>query len=278
MVLGTTSGAGKTVISAMICRHIRARGKTVSPFKALNISLNSFVTKDGGEIGISQAFQAWACGIEPQRCHNPFLIKPKSPGCSQLIVKGDPYKDSSTRTKEDMTVIWGAVKTCFEEVDTAYEYMVCEGSGSPAEINLREKDIANIGLARHSAAPILLVGDIEKGGVFAGLYGTYCLLPDDVKKNVAGFVINRFRGEASLLDKGIKQIEDLTGCPCLGVIPYISLSFPSEDSLDIDSEEGAHPAGSDIRGSWVENIDRFIGLVEGHFDFPMLDEILGVGE
>ncbi len=199
---------------------------------------DSWITKDGKEIGIAQAIQAKAAGTEPTADMNPVLLKPKGDCVSQIILLGEPYADRSAgqyyeSIAEMNEVLEGALKRLCKE----HDIIVMEGAGGAAEINLYERDIVNIGTARLTQAPIILVGDIERGGVFASLYGTVALLPEDVRKNVKGFIINKFRGDLEILKPGLKQLEEKTGIPVLGVLPYFKLNIPSEDSVSLEDKE-----------------------------------------
>ncbi len=272
MFQGTSSGVGKTLLTAGVCRYLRREGHDVAPYKTLNLSLNSFVTNDGGEIGISQAFQAWACGIEPTVDMNPILLKPKGDGGLQVIMKGRPYVDMNRGYGVRREVFLEAIEECFGRLSAMHDYIILEGSGSPAEINLRKHDVANMTTAHMTKSPVILTGDIERGGVFAALYGTYCLLPDEHKHLVKGFVINRFRGDGSILGKGIGRLEKELGVPCLGVLPYLRMRFPEEDSLSMST--ACSGSGSDIRNVWLSNLDRFVDEALTHMDMDMLQEIM----
>ena len=193
LVLGTSSGAGKTTVCAMICRHLMREGLNPVPFKALNLSLNSYATRDGGEIGIGQAFQAWSCGLEPETDMNPILLKPSGGGVIQMVLRGKPHQDVTKDCPMDRAAAMDAAAEAYSRLSSEHGFVVCEGSGSPAELNLIERDIANVGLIRRIGIPAILVGDIERGGVFAAIYGTWLLIPEDVRPLVKGFVINRFR-------------------------------------------------------------------------------------
>lgn len=233
MILGTASHVGKSVLVTALCR-ILARKYRVAPFKAQNMSLNSWVTRDGREIGIAQAIQAKAAKVEPTTDMNPVLLKPKGDHRSQVIILGKPYADKEAGEYYDsindvMPIVAGA----FGRLSSEHEVIVIEGAGGAAEINLYHRDIVNIGTARLVKPPIILVGDIERGGVFASIYGTLQLLPPDIKPLVRGIVINKFRGDMKLLEPAIKQLEELTGIPVLGVIPYTKMKIPSEDSVSI---------------------------------------------
>jgi len=257
VVLGTTSHSGKSTIVAALCRILRNRGLKAAPFKSQNMSLNSWVTSDGKEMGIAQAVQAWAAGVEPREVMNPILLKPKGDRTSQVIVFGKPLADMSAeeyyRGIEGMKSV---VDRAIEELSREYDYIVVEGAGGGAEINLYDRDIANIYVARKLAAPIILVGDIERGGVFASLYGTVALLPADIRPLVSGLVINKFRGDPGILEPGLAMLEELTGVPVLGVMPYLDLDLPSEDSVSLGDKKGGGRAGAnreDAGGS--ESVD-----------------------
>ncbi|MGH3830622.1 MAG: cobyric acid synthase [Pseudonocardiaceae bacterium] len=233
LVAGTTSDAGKSVLVAGICRWLARRGVLVAPFKAQNMSNNSVVTPDGGEIGRAQAMQAAACGIEPEVRLNPVLLKPGSDRCAQVVVLGRAEGTVSAasyrhRKAELLDVALGALAALRAE----YEVVICEGAGSPTEINLRSTDIANMGLARAAGLPVLVVGDIDRGGVLAHLFGTVALLCPADQALVAGFVINKFRGDPGLLAPGLARLRELTGRRSYGVLPFRDdLWLDSEDSL-----------------------------------------------
>lgn len=270
LVLGTSSGAGKTTVCAMICRHLMREGLDPVPFKALNLSLNSYATRDGGEIGIGQAFQAWSCGLEPETDMNPVLLKPSGGGVIQMVLRGRPHQDVTRDSPMDRAAAMDAAAEAYARLSSEHGFVVCEGSGSPAELNLMDRDIANVGLMRRLGIPAILVGDIERGGVFAAIYGTWLLIPEDVRPLVKGFVINRFRGEPSILRSGIEEVERLTGMRCLGVLPYMHLRFPDEDSLS--SSEGKLE-GSDARSAFMDNMDELTDACERELDFEALEEI-----
>jgi adenosylcobyric acid synthase len=236
LVAGTTSDAGKSVVTAGICRWLARRGVKVAPFKAQNMSLNSMVTPDGAEIGRAQVMQAQAAGIAPSADMNPVLLKPGSDRRSQVVVLGHPVAEVDA-------VEYGAHKERLRDVVLAsltrlrrrYDVVICEGAGSPAEINLRDGDLANMGLARAAGLPVIVVGDIDRGGVFAALYGTVGLLDPGDQALIAGFVINKFRGAVELLRPGLDQLTRLTGRPTLGVLPWQDgLWLDVEDSLALD--------------------------------------------
>ncbi len=271
LMLGTSSGAGKTTVCAMVCRHLARNGLDPVPFKGLNLSLNSYATQDGGEIGMGQAFQAWACGLEPETDMNPVLLKPSGGGVMQLVLNGKPDVDVTRDKPMDRGKALRNAVEAFERLSSQHGIVVCEGSGSPAELNMMDRDIANVGMMRALNIPTVLVADIERGGVFAAIYGTWLLVPDDVRHLMKGFVVNRFRGDSSILGPGIKMVEDLTGMKCLGVLPYLSLRFPEEDSLS--SSEGTLE-GSDVRTAFMDNLDALTdACLEAGMDFDSLIEI-----
>jgi len=279
MLQGTTSGAGKTILSAVLCRYFYEKGVRVAPFKAQNLSLNSYVTERGHEIGISQAFQAWASNIEPEYCMNPILLKPRGGGSCQIVLKGRPYRDvhMGAGGRDEMDFLLQAIKECYEKLATKFDVIVCEGSGSPAEINIVNRDIANMKTAALTKSPVLLVGDIDKGGVFAGLYGTYFLLNEKYRKYIKGFVINRFRGEKDILLSGIEYMEEKLEAPCLGIVPYVDLRFPPEDSLDMDRKYSHSLEGEDIKKVWVQNLDIFLRTIKKELDFDKIERIIDEG-
>lgn len=242
LVLGTSSHAGKSIVVTGLCKLFSEKGYDVTPFKAQNMSNNSWVTEEGAEIGISQAVQAWAADKAPTRYMNPVLLKPKGEGVSQVILFGDPYGDRSVEDYySEFNKFRKKVGKAYKKLENEHEIVICEGAGGAAEINLHDRDLSNIETARFTDAPIILVSDIERGGVFASIYGTIELLPQDIRQNVEGIVINKFRGSKEILKEGINKIEKITDVPVLGVLPYRDLNIPSEDSLSIkdkDNSEG----------------------------------------
>ena len=254
LVAGTTSDAGKSVLTAGLCRWLARQGVRVAPFKAQNMSLNSYVTPDGAEIGRAQAMQAVAAGIEPDARMNPVLLKPGSDTRTHIIVLGQPRGDVGaagyrTHARDLLKVALDSL----ENLRAEYDVVICEGAGSPAEINLRDTDIANMGLARAARLPVVVVGDIDRGGVFAALYGTLALLDPADQALVSGFIINKFRGDPGLLAPGLGMLTRLTGRPVLGVLPWRGgLALDLEDSLALDAAgpaagaASAPPLGNDI--------------------------------
>ena len=235
MLLGTGSNVGKSIIAAGLCRIFYQDGYSVSPFKSQNMALNSYITKDGKEMGRAQVVQAEAANIEPEAFMNPILLKPTTDRKSQVIVNGKVYKNMDAREyfaykhnlKKD-------IMTAYNHIRENFDICVLEGAGSPAEINLKEDDIVNTGMAEMADSPVLLVADIDRGGVFAAIYGTVMLLEENERKRIKGVIINKFRGDKSLLTSGIEMIEKLTDIPVLGAVPFVPLGIEEEDSLGID--------------------------------------------
>jgi len=236
MIQGTGSGVGKSILVTALCRIFKRDGFSVAPFKAQNMALNSFVTRSGGEMGRSQVVQAQAAGIEPQVEMNPILIKPTADTQAQVIVLGRPLGNFSAmqyhKFKHKLLKI---VKDSYHKLTEKYDIVVIEGAGSPAEVNLREGDIVNMETAKITNSPVILVGDIDKGGVFAWLWGTINLLSAEDRKRVKGIVINKFRGNRKILTPGLTWLERKTGCPVIGVIPFFKhIRIHEEDSLSLD--------------------------------------------
>ena len=212
LVTGTASDAGKSVVVGAMCRWLKRQGVSVAPFKAQNMSLNSTVTPQGAEIGRAQAMQAAACGIEPEAAMNPVLIKPSGNRKSQVLVMGKPYADATARSYQELKhELKQPVVDALTDLRARYDVVVCEGAGSPAEINLRAGDLANMGLARAANLPVLVIGDIDRGGVFPSLFGTLALLEPEDQALIAGFLINKFRGDPSILDPGLEMLHNITG-------------------------------------------------------------------
>jgi adenosylcobyric acid synthase len=238
MVQGCTSDAGKTTLVAALCRILHRRGLRVAPFKPQNMALNSAVTADGGEIGRAQALQAMAAGLAPRIDFNPVLLKPTTDQRAQVIIHGRAVDTLNARDyHEYKRVAMGAVMESWARLSTEFDCVLVEGAGSPAEINLRDRDIANMGFAEAADVPVILVADIDRGGVFAHLIGTLNLLSASEQARVRGFVINRFRGDIGLLEPGLEWLEQRTGKPVLGVLPYLhGLMLDAEDAIATESE------------------------------------------
>ena len=270
MIQGTMSNAGKSLIAAGLCRVLRQDGYRVAPFKAQNMALNSFITKEGLEMGRAQVVQAEAAGVEPSVLMNPILLKPTSDMGSQVIVNGEVTAQLSARDYFAVKrSLLPAVMQAYNKLSEQYDVIVIEGAGSPAEINLKDADVfVNMGMAKQAKAPVLLVGDIDRGGVFAQLYGTVALLDPDERALVKGVIINKFRGDESILTPGVKQLEQLLGIPVVGVVPYVHLDIDDEDSL---SERLGNKAAAlvDIAVIRLPRLSNFT-------DFRALEAIEGV--
>ncbi|MBL1089162.1 MULTISPECIES: cobyric acid synthase [Streptomyces] len=259
LVAGTTSDAGKSVVTAGICRWLVRQGVKVAPFKAQNMSLNSFVTREGAEIGRAQAMQAAAARVEPTALMNPVLLKPGGDRSSQVVLLGRPVGEMSARGyfgragesspgetpyAGGREQLLGTVTDCLAELRRTHDAVICEGAGSPAEINLRRTDIVNMGIARAARLPVVVVGDIDRGGVFASFFGTTALLSKEDQALVAGYLVNKFRGDVTLLEPGLDMLRQLTGRPTLGVLPYAH-------GLGIDEEDGLRVS---LRGAVRESV------------------------
>ena len=270
MVQGTMSNSGKSFLTAGLCRVFRQDGYQVAPFKSQNMALNSYITKDGLEIGRAQAMQAEAAGIAPTVDMNPILLKPTSHMGSQVIVNGRvlgnmkavDYYANKSRLMAD-------VKGAYDRLAKEYDIIVIEGAGSPAEINLRENDLVNMGLARMVGAPVLLVGDIDRGGVFAALYGTVKLLEEQEQQYIKGLVINKFRGDLKILEPGLGMLEERVGVPVVGVVPMEELDIDDEDSLSDRLNRTEIGAGVDIAVIRLPHISNFT-------DFGAFERMEGV--
>ncbi|MYZ40411.1 MULTISPECIES: cobyric acid synthase [unclassified Streptomyces] len=260
LVAGTTSDAGKSVVTAGICRWLIRRGVKVAPFKGQNMSLNSFVTREGAEIGRAQAMQAQAARVEPTALMNPVLLKPGGDRSSQVVLMGRPVGELSAKgffgSSENSgnsgsalrggrrEALLGPVLECLEELRATHDAVICEGAGSPAEINLRRTDIVNMGIARAARLPVVVVGDIDRGGVFASFFGTTALLSPQDQELIAGYLVNKFRGDVSLLEPGLEMLRGLTGRATLGVLPW-------RHGLGIDEEDGLRIS---LRGAVRESL------------------------
>lgn len=271
MIQGTTSGAGKSLLTAGLCRLLKQDGLRVAPFKSQNMALNSFITTEGLEMGRAQVMQAEAAGIEPSVQMNPILLKPQSDTGSQVIVNGEvrgvmSAKDYFAHKHE----LIPAVRTAYNTLAAGVDVVVIEGAGSPAEINLKQQDIVNMGLAAMVDAPVLIAGDIDRGGVFASLYGTVALLEPEERARVKGFLINKFRGDVEILRPGLEMLYNLTGIPVAGVIPYLDVDLEDEDSLAPRLATREVVGVLDIAVIRLPRISNFT-------DFHALDQVEGVG-
>lgn len=238
MIQGTTSSSGKSTLCTALCRIFKEDGYSVFPFKSQNMSSKSYVMEEGLEMATAQVLQAIAAGLKPDPKMNPILLKPTGERNSQVFIKGKLYKDmDAVEYFQFKNTLKPMVQETFNEVESLYDIVVIEGAGSPAEINLKQNDIVNMGMAEMADAPVLIVGDINRGGVFASLYGTVMLLDENERRRVKGLVINKFRGDVSLLKPGLDMFEKLLNIPVVGVIPYTHLELEDEDTLvDYDKE------------------------------------------
>ena len=264
MVQGTMSGAGKSLLCAALCRIFAQDGYRVAPFKSQNMALNSFVTRDGLEMGRAQVVQAQAAGIEPDVRMNPILLKPSSDVGSQVIVNGEVRGQMSAAAYFKMKrALIPEILSAYNSLAETVDIIVIEGAGSPAEINLKADDIVNMGLARLVDAPVLLAGDIDRGGVFAQLYGTVALLEPEERARIKGLLINKFRGDVEILRPGLAMLEEKTQLPVLGVVPYLKVDIEDEDSLStrLDTGKTVHPLDAAIlRLPHISNFTDFMPL------------------
>lgn len=265
MVQGTCSSAGKSFIAAALCRIFAEDGLKVFPFKSQNMSLNSYVTKEGLEMGRAQVLQAQAAMVEPSVLMNPILLKPTSDRKSQVIIKGKPLENMDAyeyyRRKKEFR---GMIEDIFKKAESENDVVVIEGAGSPAEINLKKDDFVNMGMAEIADSPVLLVGDIDRGGVFASVYGTVMLLDEKERKRIKGIVINKFRGDKAILQSGLDMLEELVKIPVVGVIPYINLKLDEEDSVTVFNNKSG--AGIDICVIRLPRISNFTDFDAFRFD------------
>ncbi len=264
MIQGTTSDAGKSTVVAALCRWLRNQGVSVAPFKPQNMALNSAVTEDGGEIGRSTALQALACGIAPHSDMNPVLLKPQSDRGAQVILRGHVYGNMDAVDYHGFKAsARDAVMAAWESLSARFDVIIAEGAGSPAEINLRDNDIANMGFAEAADCPVLLVGDIDRGGVFAQLVGTLELVSPAERERIRGFVINRFRGDPALLDSGLDWLHRHTGTPVAGVLPFVQ-------GLVLDAEDSIGRTGTTAGADALQVVVPALPRMSNHNDFDPL--------
>nr|WP_204105568.1 cobyric acid synthase CobQ [Spirulina major] len=243
MVVGTTSHAGKSMLATALCRIFSRKGWRVTPFKGQNMALNAYVTSTGGEIGYAQAVQAWAAGVSPWVEMNPILLKPQGDMTSQVILRGEAIGNTGAQDYYENFFErgWSAIQESLQHLAGEFDFVVCEGAGSPAEINLKHRDLTNMRVAKYLSAPTVLIVDIDRGGAFAHVVGTLELLDPDERALIKGVVINKFRGQRSLLQSGIDWLENYTKIPVLGVIPWREGIFPAEDSLSLLERRSRKP-------------------------------------
>lgn len=271
MVLGTCSNAGKSLIAAGICRILKNRGYKVAPYKSQNMALNSFITEDGLEMGRAQVVQAEAAGVKPDVRMNPILLKPNSDTGSQIILHGEVYGNyTAALYYEEKEFFEREAVKALEELEMDFDYIIMEGAGSASEINLKSKDIVNMGLAKKVDAPVIIVGDIDRGGVFGALAGTMLLFDDEERKLVKGVIINKFRGNIDILKPGLEMIEDIIKRPVLGVVPYMEVDIDDEDSLSMKEK------GSKVSG-FVDIVVIRTPRISNFTDFNAFEQFEGVG-
>lgn len=270
MIQGTMSNSGKSFITAGLCRIFKQDGYRVAPFKSQNMALNSYITQDGLEMGRAQAVQAEAAGISPCVDMNPILLKPTSQVGSQVIVGGQVWGNMKAMDYyKNKKALVPQIMEAYHRLDETYDIIVIEGAGSPAEINLKDNDIVNMGMAKMAKAPVLLVGDIDRGGVFASIYGTVKLLDSDEQAMIKGSIINKFRGDIKILEPGLRMIEERTGIPVLGAVPMADVDIDDEDSLSERLLQTQIFNGLDIAVIRVPHISNFT-------DFTPFERMEGV--
>lgn len=271
MVLGTCSNAGKSLIAAGICRILKNRGYKVAPYKSQNMALNSFITEDGLEMGRAQVVQAEAAGVKPDVRMNPILLKPNSDTGSQIILHGEVYGNyTAALYYEEKEFFEREAVKALEELEKDFDYIIMEGAGSASEINLKSKDIVNMGLAKKVDAPVIIVGDIDRGGVFGALAGTMLLFDDEERELVKGVIINKFRGNIDILKPGLEMIEDIIKRPVLGVVPYMEVDIDDEDSLSMKEK------GSKVSG-FIDIVVIRTPRISNFTDFNAFEQFEGVG-
>lgn len=276
MIQGTTSSAGKSLMCTALCRIFKEDGYKVCPFKSQNMSSKYYTTKEGHKMSTAQALQAKAAGIEPNFYMNPILLKPNSDRGSDVIIKGKLYKAMEALEYFDFkNSLKPMITEIYKELENNYDILVLEGAGSPAEINLKQNDIVNMGMAEIADAPVLLVADIDRGGVFASLYGTVMLLEENEKRRIKGLIINKFRGDKRLLDPGIKMIEELLNIPVVGTIPFVPLELVDEDTL-VDYEKKCNTLPQKEEEIQVE-LERLAKIVRENMDMEYIYSLLNFG-
>ena len=275
MIQGTTSSAGKSLMCTGLCKIFKEDGYKVFPFKSQNMSSIYYTTKEGFKISTAQALQAMAAGLEPHPDMNPILLLPKTDMGSMVVLNGEDYKHmEAVEYFKYKTTLRPMIVDVFSKVESENEIVVIEGAGSPAEINLKQNDIVNMGMAEIADAPVLLVADIDRGGVFASLYGTVMLLEEHERKRIKGLIINKFRGDKTLLDPGIKMIEDILNIPVIGTIPFTHLELVDEDTL-IDYEKQCNKTAQ-TKEQMDQELDKLAKVLRENLDMDLVYSLLGI--
>jgi len=275
MIQGTASSVGKSLIAAGLCRIFHQDGYKVVPFKSQNMSSYSHITDEGLEMSKAQVVQAEAAGIKPDVRMNPILLKPTTNRSSYVVINGKVYGNmTAVEYHEFKPQLKNMIKATYDELAFENDLIVIEGAGSPAEINLRDKDIVNMGMAEIADAPVLLVADIDRGGVFASLYGTVMLLEEHERKRIKGLIINKFRGDKTLLDPGIKMIEDILNIPVIGTIPFTHLELVDEDTL-IDYEKQCNKIPQ-TKEQMDQELDKLAKVLRENLDMDLVYSLLGI--
>ena len=275
MIQGTTSSAGKSLMCTGLCKIFKEDGYKVFPFKSQNMSSKFYTTKEGFKISTAQALQAMAAGLEPHPDMNPILLLPKTDMGSMVVLKGEDYKHmEAVEYFNYKNTLRPMITDVFRKVESENEIVVIEGAGSPAEINLKQNDIVNMGMAEIADAPVLLVADIDRGGVFASLYGTVMLLEEHERARIKGLIINKFRGDKTLLDPGIKMIEDILNIPVIGTIPFTHLELVDEDTL-IDYEKQCNSTPQTKEQMDME-LNKLSKVLRENLDMDLVYSLLGI--
>lgn len=279
MIQGTTSSAGKSMICTGLCRIFKQDGYKVYPFKSQNMSSKYYLSEEGYKISTAQAMQAYACGLEPDPGMNPILLVPKTDMGSMVVIEG---KDSEHMEAQEYFKYKNKLKPMilesYKKIESENDIIVIEGAGSPAEINLKENDIVNMGMAEMADADVLIVADIDRGGVFASFYGTVMLLEPEERKRVKGLIINKFRGDKTILDPGIEMIEEILGIPVVGTIPYAELDFPEEDSLiSLDGKEKNNSDINKISHNFEKELDKWGDILRANMDMEYIYKLIFKG-
>ncbi|MEW8973223.1 MAG: cobyric acid synthase [Tissierellaceae bacterium] len=275
MIQGTTSSAGKSLLCTGLCRIFKEDGYKVCPFKSQNMSSKYYETKDGYRMSTAQALQAKAAGIEPNPNMNPILLQPTSDKGSKVIIKGEEmHQMEAIEYFKFKSNLRDMIRKIYEKIEGENDIVVIEGAGSPAEINLKQNDIVNMGMAEMADAPVLLVADIDRGGVFASLYGTVMLLEEEERQRIKGLIINKFRGDKTLLDSGIDMIEDMLDIPVIGTIPYVPLELVDEDTL-IDYEKRCN-SEEQSPGEMERELNKLADILRENLDMDYVYRVMGL--